>query len=232
VAVIRKGLVLVLGGLLVSAALAQAAATPLTPAPGALVARQPPLFTWAVPPDEEPVAIFVATRPETDASGGFPDDNIRFQGAIGPDTRVWGPERGAGPAWAGDYWWSVLTKRRGASIADIYSPPSPFTIPAMIRIARGLPFPVFRTFVPPSLEIRANWDSNVRRTTMTAKVFHRGRLLWSRRATRASYDEIHRGATFKWPKPQRIARGAVLRITLTVRARSAVASASRLVRAP
>jgi hypothetical protein len=136
---------------------------------------------------------------ETEPSGRFPEDNIRYLGLLDPEQRAWAPEPGV-VVWAGDYWWQVLTKRRGALVADIYSAPSAFTVPARARIKNG--WAVYRNAAPPSLEIGLSWEANVQRASITAKVFRRGRQLWSRRKTDTNDEEMDRDTGFRWPKPR------------------------------
>src|SRR5215216_528625 len=61
---------------LVTAGVAQAPGTPVSPAPGAVVSSSHPVFTWTVPPNEASETIYVAKAPQTTPDGLFFDENV------------------------------------------------------------------------------------------------------------------------------------------------------------
>jgi hypothetical protein len=75
---------------------ALAAATPVTPAPGAVVTTSHPLFTWTLPANEQSDALYIANKPDTTPEGKFYDENVVDLGVFSNNERVPGSSPGVG----------------------------------------------------------------------------------------------------------------------------------------
>ena len=74
---------------LVSAA--WSAATPVAPAPDAVVSH--PTFRWTLPPNETSEAIHIANDPQTTPEGRFVDRNVVASDLVAAGAREWSPAR-------------------------------------------------------------------------------------------------------------------------------------------
>lgn len=210
---------------------ALAAATPVSPPPGATVTSTHPVLTWTLPPDETSSGIAIASRPNTTPEGEFYDENVVDFDPLDDHVRQWAPTRAL---FAGPYWWKVRsTKHIGPDeIEVVNSTPSPFRVAGYTRIrsirVRGLSF----TYVPSSLYVTVYWNSNVHEKRLTAGIYRNGRLLWRTRQVESDEYSMDGLTTFEWQKPRRIRKGTKLRLVVSVRGGAAVSSLSRVVRAP
>jgi hypothetical protein len=109
-----------------------AAATPVSPAPGAVVSSSHPVLAWTVPPNEKSETIYVASAPQSTPEGPFYDENVVTSDFFtsASDPRQWAPTSALR---AGSYWWIVGTADRD-TFETRYSSPSAFRIPATVRI--------------------------------------------------------------------------------------------------
>ena len=99
-------LVVSLGVALAIPGAAQAAATPISPAPNSAVTSVHPVFVWTQPANEQSQAIFIARNPSTTTDGKFFDENVVDVGLVDGGVRQWSP---SSPLYAGSYWWLVWT---------------------------------------------------------------------------------------------------------------------------
>jgi hypothetical protein len=215
-------------GAVVSAGIGYAAATPVSPAPGAVVSSSHPLFTWTVPANEESSGIYIANAPETTPEGQFHDEKVVDSDFFTRDVREWSPTTAL---YAGSYWWIVRTSHR-ESFESRYSAPSAFRIPASARIVSVRLRRNSYTYVPDSLDITVRWSANVRELTVSAAVSRAGRRLWRARETESAFIGSTGTSFFDWTKPRRIRQGARLRVAVTIRAGTAIKTVVRTVRAP
>jgi hypothetical protein len=219
---------LVVLGALAVAGVAHAAASPVSPAPGAVVQSSHPVFTWTVPPNEESQTIYVATAPQTTPEGRFFSENVVESDFFLNDERQWAP---TSALYAGTYWWIVGTQDRDSFVSR-FSAPSEFRIPAVASIASIRLRRNSYTFVPDDLGITVRWNTNARQATVSAAVSRAGRRLWRARETESSFVGTAGTTFFTWTKPRRMRQGTPLRVTITVRAGTASKTIVRTVRAP
>jgi hypothetical protein len=207
---------------------AHAAATPVSPAPGAVLSSSHPVFRWAVPPNEASRGIYVAKAPATMPDGQFHRENVVASEFFIRDLREWSARV---PLYAGSYWWIVRTFDRAAAEVR-YSSPSPFRIAVSFRIVSFRLRRNTNTYTPDSLDIDVQWRTNVRELIVSSAVFRAGRRLWRARERESSIIGSTGTSSFDWTKPRRIPQNARLRVVVTLRAGSATKTVARTVRAP
>jgi hypothetical protein len=207
---------------------AHAAATPVSPAPGAVVSSSHPVFTWTLPPDEESSGIYVANAPQTTPEGAFYDENVVDLDFLSRDEREWSPTTALH---ADSYWWIVRTFDR-ESLALRYSSPSAFRIPVSVKIVSVRVRRNSYTYIPDSLDITVRWSANVRELTVSVAVSRAGHRLWRAQESESAFIGSTGRSFFDWTKPRRIRQGARLRVTATLRAETATTTVVRTVRAP
>lgn len=208
--------------------IAWGAATPVSPAPNAVVPSAHPIFRWTLPATEQSQAIYIANAPQTTPQGQFFSENVVDADFFTSDTREWSP---TSPLYAGSYWWNVWSTDQ-TTFDSYYSTPSAFSVPPQARVTR---IDVRRNsyqFIPDDLDITVRWSSNVREVVVTARLFRGRRALWSAREREASSIGSVGQTFFDWTKPRRIKQGTRLRLVATIRAGSASRQTSRFVRAP
>jgi hypothetical protein len=202
-----------------------AAATPVTPPPGAVVTTSHPNFTWTLPANEQSDALYIANKPDTTPEGKFHDENVIDAGFFFNNERQWSP---SSPLYAGAYWWLVWS-HDSSTFQSYYSAPTAFTIPPSLTVLRP------RTHRYTSLhwlDIDARWTTNVHELTVKVRLLRRGRIVWRRTTTETNLIGSAGSTTFTWQRPRRIKQGT--RLTLQVSIVSAGAKKSRglVVRAP
>ena len=212
----------------VIAGLAHAAATPVSPPPGAVVSSSHPLFTWTVPPNEQSNTIYVASAPQTTPKGQFFNENVVDFDFFTRDEREWSP---TSALYAGSYWWIVGTRDRD-TFESQYSSPSAFRIPAAVKIVSVRLRRNSYTFVRDSLSITVRWSANARELAVSAAVSRAGRRLWRARESETPSIGSTGTSFFEWTKPRRMRQGTRLRVTVALRAGTATKTAVRTVRAP
>ena len=107
-----------LAGVAVSGSAALAAATPLTPAPGATITSAHPRFTWTLPTGESSQGLSIARKPNVTPEGRFYDQNIVQFGVVDAADREWTPSQ---LLFAGSYWWNVWSSN--SSSYAVFSTP-------------------------------------------------------------------------------------------------------------
>ena len=187
-----------------------------------------PVFTWTVAPTEASETIYVARAPQTTPEGLFFDENVVDFDFPTRDERAWTP---SSALYAGSYWWIVGTSERD-SFESRYSAPSPFRIPASVRIVSVRMRRYSYTYFPDSLDINVTWSANARQLTVVAAVSRAGRRLWRAQEVGTALIGSTGTSLFDWTKPRRIRQGTRLRVTVTVRAGTATETVVRTVRAP
>jgi hypothetical protein len=209
---------------------ALAAATPVAPAPDARVDMHP-VFSWTVPPGEVADTVYVATRPDTTPSGEFYEENIVTRGLVCcSDARQWAPTF---PLFAGAYWWTVESRNLN-TFASAFSTPSPFTVFASTRLRSIRVQRNSYIYSPSELDVRVDWFSNAHDTRITVGVYRGGQLLGRVRRveTRTVEYPTNNQTYLTWQKPRRVRKGTKLRLVVSVRGGAAVATSTRVVRAP
>lgn len=208
--------------------IAWGAATPVSPAPNAVVPSAHPIFRWTLPATEQSQAIYIANAPQTTPQGQFFSENVVDADFFTSDTREWSP---TSPLYAGSYWWNVWSTDQ-TTFDSYYSTPSAFSVPPQARVTR---IDVRRNsyqFIPDDLDITIRWSANVREVVVTARLFRGRRALWSAREQETNSIGSAGQTFFDWTKPRRIKQGTRLRLVATIRAGSASRQTSRFVRAP
>jgi hypothetical protein len=212
-------------GVAIFAAAALAAATPVTPPPGAIVKTAHPDFTWTLPPNEQSEAILIASKPDVTPEGKFYDQNFVDGDLVAADVREWSPSL---PLYAGHYWWNVLSTDR-ATLARYYSAPAEFTIPVALRLyritAKRFSFPRRRLWV----DVIAS--ANVKRPLVRVRLLHGRRIVW--KAAHKVYGNIIPGAyDFYWYPQRRVKQGTRLKLIASISSGGLTRTRSRVVRAP
>lgn len=213
---------------LVTARVADAPGTPVSPASGAVVSSSHPVFTWTVPPNDVSETIYVAKAPQTTPEGQFFDENVVDFDFFTRDEREWSPTTAL---YAGRYWWIVATMDRN-SFESRYSSPSAFRIPASVKIDSVRVRRNSYTFFADDLDITVTWSANVHELTVAAAVSRAGRRLWTVRESESALVGSRGTSLFNWTKPRRIRQGTRLQVTITLRAGTATETVVRPVRAP
>lgn len=215
----------VLGALLAPAS-AIGVATPLSPAPGAVVETSHPVFTWSLPASEESDGIYVANAPGTTVEGRLFDESLVDLDVFFGGETSWSP---SSPLPAGTYWWNVRSHDLD-SWTSYYSAPVSFSIPPRVRIASVR---VRRYGFIHNLDVTVAFAANTSSARVSVRARRGSRTVWSRAET---YDYVSIGGTdtayFSWYTRGRIRPGTPLRLTVTIDAAGARASATKTVRAP
>lgn len=209
------------------AAATLAAATPVTPPPGATVTKAHPDFTWTLPPNEQSEAIVIASKPDVTPEGKFYDENFVNGGNVGAEVREWSPPPSR-PLYAGHYWWNVLSTDRD-TLARHYSAPAEFTIPIALRLygvkAKRFSFPRRRLWVSGIA------SANVKRPLVRVRLLHGRRIVW--KAAHKVYGNIIPGAfDFYWYPRRPVKQGTRLRLIASISSSGITRTRSILVRAP
>lgn len=211
---------------LLSPSTAIAAATPLSPAGGAIVDTSHPVFSWSLPPNEESDGIYVALSPETTVDGEFFSENVADSDVFFANETSWSPTS-ALPA--GTYWWNVRSHDR-ETFTSFYSAPVSFTIPARVQI-QSIRIRRF-TFID-NLDVTVRFTANTESARVAVRLRRGSRTVWSKAETDefVSIGEPN-SAFLSWYSRGRIPEETRLQLNVTVSAGDAQASASRSVRAP
>lgn len=200
------GIAAVVGGLGIVAATALAAATPVTPPPGAFIdPPSRPVFSWTLPANEQSDGLFIANSPDTTAAGMFPEGNLVRDHSFTNGETTWSP---SAPLYAGSYWWLVSSHDRNTA-QRFYSAPRDFRI--------GLSFEFDRTKVRRSLSqhwlrLTPHWKGNMRVVRVKVSLLLRGRIIWARSGLRRNHIGSRGSVSFTWHRPNSIERGSVLHV--------------------
>lgn len=208
------------------AAAAWGAASPVSPAPDAVVAQ--PTFRWTLPANETSEAVYVAADPERTSEGGFVPRNIVASTLVAAAAREWTLDK---ELYAGRYWWLVRSFAED-TFETVFSAPTPFAVPVEADIARIEVRRLSRRIGPDDLRVTVGWRTNAREASVTARLLRSGRLLWTARERGPSLVGTPRTTVLSWRKPPRIRQGTQLRLVVALGAGAATRSATRLVRAP
>ncbi len=184
-----------------------AAATPVTPSPGAVVTTSHPVFTWTLPANEQSDALYIADKPDTTPEGKFYDENVVDVGIFLNDERQWSP---SSPRYAGAYWWLVWSHDAN-TFRSYYSAPAAFTIPAALTL---LPVKTHRYLNLHWLDVTVRWTANVHGLIAKVRLLRRARTLWARSESEDNLIGSPGSTTFTWHRPRRIRQGT--RLTLKV----------------
>ena len=224
----RRGIFIAspVGGAIFAAA-TLAAATPVTPPPGATVKTAHPDFTWTLPSNEQSEAIVIADKPDVTPEGKLHVENFVNGANVGPDVREWSPPPSR-PLYAGHYWWNLASTDRD-TLARHYSAPADFTIPVALRLykvtAKRFSFPRRRLWV----DVAAS--ANVKRPLLRARLLHGRKIVW--RSAHRVYGNIIPGAYgFYWYPQRPVKQGTRLRLIVSISSRRVASTRSILVRAP
>jgi len=215
------------GALGIVAAAAFAAATPVTPRPGAFIdPPSSPAFSWTLPADEQSDGLFIADKPDTTAEGTFPQGNLVRAHSFTNGETDWSP---AAPLYAGHYWWLVSSHDR--SMPERYSLPSDFWIRLSFEFDAGK---VRRSQTRHWLRIILRWRGNMHALRLRASLLLHGRVVWAAWRLRENRIGSLGSTTFIWHRPRGIEQGTrlTLREGMSVPGSSAEAGALYGVRAP
>jgi hypothetical protein len=204
------------------------AATPISPAPGAVVRSAHPVFKWSLPPGERSDSIYIASKPDTTPEGKFYDENVVDSDFFfsTEDPREWSP---TSPLYAGRRWW-IVGSRNDETYDTSFSTPREFTIaPTANIVSLGVRrYPFLR-----NLDFTVRWRSNARRPIVTASISTlSGIRRWSARSVEyGSIGEVG-SSHFSWYASRRVRKGSWVRFRATVRAQGASSTVTRKLRAP
>jgi len=183
------------------AAGAHAAATPVTPPPGASV--EAPVFSWTLPANEQAVALSIADKPDTTATGMFLAQNVVRAHSFTNDETTWSP---SAPLYAGHYWWLVSSRDR--TTAEPYSSaPSDFRVGLSFELDQ---LPVHRSLSHHWLRISLRWKGNMRTVRFKLSILRRGKIIWARTGLRRNLVGSPGSVSFTWRRPQGVKQGSVL----------------------
>lgn len=219
----RFAALLAVAGLFTGAAFA--AATPVTPAPGAVVTTSHPIFTWTLPANEQSDAIYIADKPDTTPEGKFYDENVVDLDVFTGDERQWSP---SSPLYAGAYWWLVWSHDTG-TYESYYSAPAAFTIPAALTL---LPVKTHRYLTLHWLDVTVRWNANVHVLTAKVRLLRHRKPLWARSESEDNLIGSPGSTTFTWYRPKRIKEGTRLTLEVSLLATGAKKKRAVVVRAP
>lgn len=217
-------LVVSLGVALAIPGAAEAAATPVSPAPNSAVASVHPVFTWTQPSNEQSQAVYIASNPAATTEGKFFDENVVDFGPVDGGARQWSS---SAPLYAGSYWWLVWTTDSD-TFQSFYSAPSRFTLPPSLHIASVR---VQRYTFLNQANIDVRWQVNVKQPLISARAYLRRRLIWA--ASKRDLAFIGTvGSTFFTFRSQRAHEGARVRLVVTIRMLTTTATRTVFFRAP
>jgi hypothetical protein len=194
------------GVLGIVAATALAAATPVTPQPGAFIdPPSRPVFSWTLPANEKSDALSVAGKPNTTSDGTFVEANVVRAHSFTNGETTWSP---SAPLYAGRYWWLVSSHDRTTS-QRYHSAPRDFTI--------GLSFEsdsstVRRSLVQHWLRLTPHWRGNMHAVKIKVSLVLGNRIIWTRSALRRNHIGSRGSVSFTWHRPRSIKQGTVLHV--------------------
>ena len=206
----RRGIIVLtaLTGVAVSGTAALAAATPVTPAPGATVTSAHPHFTWTLPTGEVSQGLYISRKPDVTPEGRFYDQSIVQVGVVVAADREWTPSV---PLYAGSYWWNVWSSDPVSQA--IFSTPAAFAIPVSLRLVgvRSKRYPSVH-----ALDLDVRWTANVPQLLVRVRLLRGRKTVW--KASRTAYNTIGvPGSTrFSWKRPAWLERGTRLRLLASI----------------
>jgi hypothetical protein len=197
------------GALGIAAGTALAAATPVTPPPGALIAPSRLVFSWTLPVTEQSEALYIANKRDTTAGGMFVKENLVRAHSLSSDQTTWWPQAPGSPSAplpAGHYWWLVASRDRITS-ERYYSAPRDFRIEVSFEVDRAT---VCRSLSHHWLRITLHWRGNTHAVRFKLSLLRGGRIIWARRGLGRNRIGSPGSATFTWHRPHFIKQGTVL----------------------
>jgi hypothetical protein len=213
-----------LAGVAVSASAALAAATPLTPAPGATVTSAHPRFTWTLPTGESSQGLYIARKPDVTPEGRFYDQAIVQTGVVVAADREWTPSQ---PLFAGRYWWNVWSSN--SSSYAVFSTPAAFTIPLSLTLV-GVKTKGYSSVHALDLDVR--WTANVPQLLVRLRLLHGRKIVWKASTTADNRIGAPGLARFSWKRPTRLKRGARLKLLASISSGGVKRARAFVVRAP
>src|SRR5262245_14728206 len=218
----------VVGGLGIVAATAFAAATPVTPPPGAFVdPPSRPVFSWTLPANEQSDALSIAGKPDTTRAGTFVAANVVRAHSFTNGEMTWSP---SAPLYAGRYWWLVSSHDRTTS-KRYNSAPQEFSIGLSFEFDRST---VRRSLSEHWLRLTPHWKGNMHAVKVKVSLLRHGRIIWTRSGLRRNHLGSYGSMSFTWHRPRSIVQGSVLNVRegFTVPGEAAGAGDGFRVRAP
>ncbi len=208
----------------ISGTAALAAATPVTPAPGATVTSAHPHFTWTLPAGEWSQGLYIARKPDVTPEGRFYDQAIVQVGVVVAGDREWTPSV---PLYAGSYWWNVWSSDPVSQA--IFSTPAAFAIPVSLTLV-GVTSK--RYLAVHALDFEVHWTANVTRPLVRLRLLRGRKILW--KASKTAYNTIGvPGSTrFSWKRPTGLKRGTRLQLFASISSSRVRRSRAFVVRAP
>jgi hypothetical protein len=213
-----------LAGLAVSGSAALAAATPLTPAPGATVTSDHPHFTWTLPTGESSQGLYIARKPDVTPEGRFYDQAIVQTGVVVAADREWTPSQ---PLFAGSYWWNVWSSN--SSSYAVFSTPAAFTIPISLTLVGVKPR---RYSSVHALDLDVRWTANVPQLLVRLRLLHGRKIVWKASTTADNRIGVPGSARFSWKRPTRLKRGMRLKLLASISSGGVKRARAFVVRAP
>jgi hypothetical protein len=215
---------------LAAVTLAGAAAQPVYPAAGASTGSRP-TFTWALPPNEDADALYVARRPDVTPAGELQRENVVARGFLG-DRRPQTQWRPASALFSGARWWNVRTYDRTAR-AFVFSEPLPFTVAPTTLIRHVVVTRRSYVAMPDELSVAVRWVTNVRNVVLEARILRHGRAVGRvRRSDETLLSLAPRGLSLTWRRPRGVRTGTRLTVLVSVRGGGKAAAARRVALAP
>jgi hypothetical protein len=202
----RYRIAALVGALGTVAATALAAATPVTPPPGALIdPPSRPVFSWTLPANEQSDALSIAGKPDTTPAGTFVEANVVRAHSFTNGETTWSP---SAPLYAGHYWWLVSSDDRTTSQRS-HSTPRDFRIGLSFEFDRSQ---VRRSLSEHWLRLTPHWRGNMHAVKVKVSLLVRGRIIWTRSGLRRSHIGLRGSVSFTWHRPRSIQQGTVLHV--------------------
>jgi hypothetical protein len=215
----RTGVLVGLAAVFVTGALA--AATPITPPPGATLTTPHVHFSWTLPANERTQAIFFASKADVGPDGHFRAKNMTYGEVLG-DVHEW-----TALIYAGHSWWQIYSSDRSTQEV-FYSAPVDFTVPLVLGLA-GVKTKPHRS--RHALKIVVHWTANVERPLVRASILRRGKVVWT--AREAKRNPLGKGSTsFSWYRPRKIKQGTRLTIRASISSAGVKRTRAVVARAP
>jgi hypothetical protein len=213
-----------LAGSAISAAGALATATPVTPAPGAIVTSAHPRFTWTLPTGEWSQGLYIARKPAVTPEGRFYDQSIVQVGVVNAADREWTPSV---PLYAGSYWWNVWSSDADSQV--IFSTPAAFVIPVSLRLV-GVK--TKRYLSVHALDFEVRWTANVPRPLVRLRLLRGRKIVWKTSKTAYNTIGVPGSTRITWKRPTRLKRGTRLRLLASISSNGVKRARTFVVRAP
>ncbi|HSC51070.1 MAG TPA: hypothetical protein VLD16_12475 [Gaiellaceae bacterium] len=213
-----------LAGVVLSGVAALAAATPVTPAPGATITSAHPHFTWTLPTGESSQGLYIARKPDVTPEGRFYDQDIVQVGVVDAADRDWTASQ---PLFAGRYWWNVWSSNAGSYA--VFSTPAAFTIPVALTLV-GVTTKRYTSVHALDLDVR--FRANVPRPLVRLRLLRGRKIVWKASTTAENAIGVLGSARFSWKRPSQLQRGTRLKLLASISSRGLNRARMFVVRAP